>query len=113
MGSPVPRPPGPVGLGLMEGTDLLKGCWFFSPGPLLPWNSAALRLPWLQEGRFCVKSTHLEKAYIYIYGCTGSSSVLRLSLAAESGAPLQLWRTGFSLQWLLRGGRLRSCGTQV
>ena len=69
--------------------------------------------PWLQEGRFCVKSTHLKNAYIYIYGCTGSSSVLRLSLVAESGAPLQLWRAVFSLQWLFRGGRLRSCGTQV
>lgn len=54
------------GLGLMEGTDLLKGCWFFSPGPLSPWNNAAPRLPWLQEGRFCVKSTHLKK-YIYLW----------------------------------------------
>ena len=71
------------GLGLMEGTDLLKGCWFFSPGPLSPWNNAAPRLPWLQEGRFCVKSTHLKK-YIYLWLHWVFVAVLRLSLVAES-----------------------------
>ena len=89
MGSPVPRPPGPMGLieglGLMEGTDLLKGCWFFSPGPLLPWNNAAPRLPWLQEGRFCVKSTHLKNIYIFMAALGLRCCAQTLSLCREQG----------------------------
>lgn len=66
MGSPVPRPPGPEGTGVNGRHRPSQGMLVFSPGPLLPWNSAAPRLPWLQEGRFCVKSTHL-KMHIYMF----------------------------------------------
>ena len=117
MGSPVPRPPGPMGLieglGLMEGTDFLKGCWFFSPGPLLPWNNAAPRLPWLQEGRFCVKSTHLKK-YIYLWLHWVFVAVLRLSLFAESRgySPAVVHRLLTAVASLVEH-RLSGCGTQV
>ena len=61
----------------------------------------ALYYSFSQELEFYISIPSFKYVWIYLFGCAGSSLLLRLSLVGDSRGYSWLWSMGFSLWWPL------------